>query len=265
MATRKPANTSKSAKKALVSKQAVRKPVSESATATGAVRQSGPGKSVKKTAAKKVAGAASAERKPASKSSTKKSAAKQPIAKKSVAKKSAVKTALVKKPVAKKVAAKEAAAKTTKAKQIEKKTSKVTAPAGKALPKPALPRPAAAATRLQPRSTAAKTASKEVSAAQGPGRTKGVASKAKAARKTTPDQALAVTRQLLEQKQAHDRELQPWQLLDTHQNHVPEPGFQSNEAAEAAVELHAGESRMKAIQGSAGTQDRRNQGKRDNR
>jgi len=74
-----------------------------------------------------------------------------------------------------------------------------------------------------------------------------------------------VTKKLLEQKQAHDREMQPWQLLDAQQNHVPDPGFQSAEAAEAAVELHAAESRMKAIQGSAGTQDRRNQGKRDNR
>jgi hypothetical protein len=76
---------------------------------------------------------------------------------------------------------------------------------------------------------------------------------------------LAVTRKLLEQKQAHDRESQPWQLLDPHHAQMHEPALQSSEAAEKAVELHAAESRMKAIQGSAGTQDRRNQGKRDHR
>ncbi|HYM86261.1 MAG TPA: hypothetical protein VET30_05935 [Pseudoxanthomonas sp.] len=86
-----------------------------------------------------------------------------------------------------------------------------------------------------------------------------------APRKPTPGQALAATRKLLEQKQAHDREVQPWQLLDPQQTHVPDAGFQSNEAADKAVELHAAESRMKAIHGSAGTQDRHNQGKRDNR
>ncbi|WP_176943731.1 hypothetical protein [Pseudoxanthomonas sp. CF125] len=90
------------------------------------------------------------------------------------------------------------------------------------------------------------------------------ASKA-ATRKVTPRQALASTRKLLEQKQAHDRETQPWQLLDPHHTPAADPGFQSNEAADKAVELHAAESRMKAIQGSSGTQDRRNQGKRDNR
>ena len=90
-------------------------------------------------------------------------------------------------------------------------------------------------------------------------------SKAAVARKPTPRQALAATRKLLEQKQAHDRETQPWQRLDGQHAHVPEPGFQSHEAADKANELHVAESRLKAIQGSAGTQDRRNQGKRDNR
>ena len=85
------------------------------------------------------------------------------------------------------------------------------------------------------------------------------------ARKPTPRQALAVTRKLLEEKTAHDREPQPWQLLDPHTMHVADPLIQSNEALEKANELHAAESRMKAIQGSMGTQDRRSQGKRDNR
>ncbi|MCI4566547.1 hypothetical protein MO486_01140 [Lysobacter sp. CFH 32150] len=69
---------------------------------------------------------------------------------------------------------------------------------------------------------------------------------------------------MLEAKQAHDRETPPWQALET-QGHVPQPGFQSDEARAKAEELHAGESRMQAIQGSIGTQDRHNQGKRDAR
>ncbi|WP_225583166.1 hypothetical protein [Pseudoxanthomonas sp. PXM02] len=71
---------------------------------------------------------------------------------------------------------------------------------------------------------------------------------------------------MLEQKQEHDRQPAPWQHLDHEgQGGAPGAGFVSNEAAGKAMELHAAESRMKAIQGSAGTQDRRNQGKRDHR
>ena len=76
---------------------------------------------------------------------------------------------------------------------------------------------------------------------------------------------MANTRALLEAKQEHDREPQPWQALDSERSHVPQPGFQSDEARAKAEELHAGESRMQAIQGSIGTQDRHNQGKRDSR
>ena len=88
---------------------------------------------------------------------------------------------------------------------------------------------------------------------------------AKAPRKITPKQALANTRKLLEAKQAQARQPQPWQTLDPQREHVPQPGFQSDEAAAKANELHAGESRMASIHGSASTQDRRNQGKRDHR
>lgn len=42
-------------------------------------------------------------------------------------------------------------------------------------------------------------------------------------------------------------------------------GHQSVPVADQATGLHAGGSRMKAIQGSIGTQDRHNQGKRDSR
>ena len=84
-------------------------------------------------------------------------------------------------------------------------------------------------------------------------------------RKITPAKALANTRALLEAKQAQDRRPQPWQALDPEQAHLPQDGFQSPEAAARAEELHAGESRMPAIQGSISTRDRHDQGKRDGR
>ena len=168
-----------------------------------------------------------------------KAAMKKPAAKKATAKKAT--KSVAKKTVAKKVVVKKAAKKTAASKAA---TNKI---------------PAKKATAA--RKTPAKSAPKKSSV--GSARSKRVTKPAQ--RKPTPRQALAVTRKLLEQKQAHDRESQPWQLLDPHHTPVLDPGFQSNEAAEKAVELHAAESRMKAIQGSSGTQDRRNQGKRDNR
>jgi hypothetical protein len=88
----------------------------------------------------------------------------------------------------------------------------------------------------------------------------------RAPRRITPTQALETARALLEQKHELDRQPAPWQQLDHHdQGAATGAGFVSSEAAGKALELHAAESRMKAIQGSAGTQDRRNQGKRDHR
>jgi hypothetical protein len=85
------------------------------------------------------------------------------------------------------------------------------------------------------------------------------------ARAITPEQALANTRKLLEAKQEHDRQVQPWQQLDDGRGPAPHAGHQSEEAAAKAEQLHAAESRVQAIQGSISTQDRHNQGKRDNR
>ena len=88
----------------------------------------------------------------------------------------------------------------------------------------------------------------------------------RAPKKITPEQALQTAKALLEQKQEHDRQPAPWQQLDENgHGSTPGTGFVSSEAAAKALELHAAESRMKAIQGSSGTQDRRNQGKRDHR
>jgi len=81
----------------------------------------------------------------------------------------------------------------------------------------------------------------------------------------TPEQALANTRKLLEAKQEHDRQVQPWQQLDGGHAPALSTGQESAEAAAKAEQLHAAESRVQAIQGSNSTQDRHNQGKRDNR
>ena len=81
----------------------------------------------------------------------------------------------------------------------------------------------------------------------------------------TPEQALANTRKLLEAKQEHDRQVQPWQRLDDGHGPTPHAGHESEEAAAKAEQMHAAESRVQAIQGSISTQDRHNQGKRDNR
>ncbi|MBC7991126.1 MAG: hypothetical protein H7Y19_16300 [Luteimonas sp.] len=107
----------------------------------------------------------------------------------------------------------------------------------------------------------AKKITAKATPAKRPSKTQSVAKP----RKITPQQALANTRKLLKAKQAHDRQPQPWQTLDPEHGHVPQSGFQSPEAAQKAEELHAGESRMQAIQGSIGTQDRHAQGKRDSR
>ena len=86
-----------------------------------------------------------------------------------------------------------------------------------------------------------------------------------APKRVTPEQATAKMHELLEQKQEHDREQQPWQALDTPNNGGgKELGTQSVEPAKL-TELHAAESREKAIQGTMSSQGRRNQGKRDNR
>jgi hypothetical protein len=87
----------------------------------------------------------------------------------------------------------------------------------------------------------------------------------RSSRRITPAQALANTRRLLEQKQAHDRETPPWQALDGHQGAEPDAGFQDAQARDQANELHAAESRMAGTHGASGTHDRHNQGRRDQR
>ena len=79
-------------------------------------------------------------------------------------------------------------------------------------------------------------------------------------------QAVKANRNLLEKKGTRDRAPKAWQALDGGDAPaVAGPGFQSSGAASKAKRLHAGESRMKPIQGSISTRGKRNQAKRDGR
>ena len=105
---------------------------------------------------------------------------------------------------------------------------------------------------------AVKKAAAKKAVRKAPARKRAVARK-----RITPEQALANTRQLLAAKHEHDRQPQTWHQFDPNHAPVPKPGFQSDAAASHAIDLHAGESRMKAIQGSISGQDRRHQGRQD--
>ena len=115
---------------------------------------------------------------------------------------------------------------------------------------------------------AKKVASKKTSAKKASTRT---AARKPAARKIaprtdiTPEQALANTQRLLAEKQARAHETPPWQEIGHEGSHVPESGFQSNEARDQANHRHDDEMRLQGNQGSIGTQDRHAQGKRDSR
>lgn len=183
-------------------------------------------KSARKTT-KKAAQKAVAKKVAAKKAVTKKAAAKKTVTKKGVTKKAAAKKAVVKKAVARKAVAKKAVV--------------------RAMPNRAADTGAAAKKAVARKPAAKKPATR------------------KAARRVSPERALENTRRLLEEKQARARSPQPWQSLDPVADHVPQPGFQSPQAAGKARDLHAGESRMASIHGSSSTRDRYNQGKRDHR
>jgi hypothetical protein len=140
-------------------------------------------------------------------------------------------------------------------KAIRKTAAAKKAPAKKAAPKKAAAKKSAA---KRPQKSAAKRPAARKAPRKAPAR--------RAARGITPAQALANTRRLLEEKQAHDRESPPWQAFEARHGHEPHAsGFQDAQARDRANELHAGESRLEAIQGAVGTRDRHNQGKRDQR
>jgi len=87
-------------------------------------------------------------------------------------------------------------------------------------------------------------------------------------RKITPEAALATTRELLEAKQARDRQPPPWRQFEAPHGQSGAGQHHGYDEQQAAAEakagvLHAAESRMEAIQGSISTQDRHAQGRRD--
>ncbi|QCO67510.1 hypothetical protein E5843_06495 [Luteimonas yindakuii] len=91
----------------------------------------------------------------------------------------------------------------------------------------------------------------------------GATKKARPAKKAlTPEQALERTRELLEAKQGQARQPKSWETLGGTGAEVGSPGYQNEEAARRAEQLHEGEARIPAIQGSNSTRDRINQGKR---
>ena len=94
----------------------------------------------------------------------------------------------------------------------------------------------------------------------------GASKKARPAKKAlTPEQALERTRELLEAKQQQARQPKSWETLGGTAAEAGSPGYQSEEAARRAEQLHEGEARVPAIHGSNSTRDRINQGKRDAR
>lgn len=135
---------------------------------------------------------------------------------------------------------------------------------------------AAIPTKAAPRSGASKAATADgaattSNAGRGAVQTTSAKPKPKPAKRAapaaiTPKRALANTRALLKAKQQHDAEPKAWQALGGQAQHAqPDAGFQSGISAAKAEELHAGEIRMTAIEGSISTRGRQNQGKRDNR
>jgi hypothetical protein len=176
---------------------------------------------------------------------------------------------VVRKAGARKTTAKKGVRKSA-AKKVVRKTAKKTArkAAAKTPRKSAKKAARKAVQKAAPRKTAAKKAptrkATRKSAATVPVK-KAAPRRSRKATGITPEQALANTQALLQAKQEHDRQPPPWQALQGAQGQVPQSGFQSEEARAKASELHAAESRMDAIQGSIGTHDRHNQGKRDSR
>lgn len=92
----------------------------------------------------------------------------------------------------------------------------------------------------------------------------------KAAKKVAAEkkrsQAVVAKRKLLAEKSARDSAPKSWEALDeAAAPGATDPGFQSASASSKAKRLHAGQSRMKPIQGSISSRVRRNQAKRDGR
>lgn len=136
------------------------------------------------------------------------------------------------------------------------------------------PTPTTKATRATKTAKTAKSATASTSATRsGPARAQDAAPRARKSsarparkRRITPEQALAQTHALLEAKQERDQQPKEWEHLDSGSHaEAGAGGYQSPTAASRALQLHAAESRLPAIQGSSSTRDRISQGKRDRR
>jgi hypothetical protein len=216
---------------------------------------------VQARAAGKQAHAGAAARRSATTTGGKKAAASKAVGKKTTAKKAATKKAATKKAATKKATGGTAAARKTAPSKAATKTS--TAKAVRKEAKRTTGRAARKATQAAAGAgRAAKSADRATDAAR-PARKARKAGKA-GKREISPDQALANTRALLDAKKRHDRAGPAWQHMDGAAS--PAAGrYQSPEARSRAEELHAGESRMTAIEGSISTRGRKNQAKRDKR
>ena len=136
----------------------------------------------------------------------------------------------------------------------------------KATTKQATARSGASATGKAASRTSADKDKSSAAAAKPARKSAASARKPRSSGKTlTPDEALARTHELLEAKQAEARQPKPWETLGQVGGETGQPGFQSEEAARRAEQLHEAEARIPAIQGSNSTRDRINQGKRDHR
>ncbi|WP_186759791.1 hypothetical protein [Luteimonas wenzhouensis] len=211
----------------------------------------------------KTAGKASTGRgrKSAAKAATKTAATKKATTKKTATRKSTAKKAAAGKSTTARAATKNAAASAKRS--TTRKSATGWAAASTSSTRKATTRKSAAKTAATSaaKKRGAKTASKTPAM-------NGTATRGKPVRKghITPEQALAQTHALLEAKQAQDAAPRPWQALaNGAAPAVGQPGYQSDEAARRAQDLHAAESRIPAIQGSASTRDRIQQGKRDHR
>ncbi len=228
---------------------------------------------VQAKAAGKQARADAAARKTASNAGGKKTDTRKAPSKEAASSKTPAEKAVADKPaVSKKAAASKAGATKTAARKpaADAKPAANKTQTKKAAPKQAATSNSAAGTAQAKQaaagSGAAKTSGAGPTAGAKPAKPAKPAKRARRAGKgpISPDQALANTRALLEAKKRHDREGAAWQHIDGAAS--PSAGrYQSPEARSKAEELHAGESRMTAIEGSISTRERKNQAKRDKR
>ncbi|MDR6992574.1 hypothetical protein [Luteimonas sp. 3794] len=158
------------------------------------------------------------------------------------------------------------------AKKTASAKSAATAPAAPKLAKKQVAKKAVAKKTAFKQSTAAKAASAAATRTAGDGAkaAKARVGKAKNAsgrgkRGITPEQALANTRKLLEQREAEAKGSKSWETLGAEPASPEAPGFQSPQARSKVLALHEAETRQASINGSISTRDRRNQSKRDHR